>query len=69
MLFGGAILDTVLGIVLVFLLVSLMASATQELIASIFAWRTTTFKEGIAQLLADEKMRGIAKEIYMHGLV
>jgi len=69
MLFGSAVLDTALGIVFCFLAVSLMTSVLQETIATVFAWRANTLRDGIGRLLADPQLAGIGKEILRHGLV
>jgi hypothetical protein len=52
-LFGSAILDVAVGMVFVYLLVSLVVSAASELIASMLKWRATNLWQGINNLLRE----------------
>jgi len=68
-MFGSTILDVALGIVLTFLVLSLVASATVEMIASALAWRANTLLQGIKELLNDNAFTGLVKDIYNHAAV
>lgn len=66
---GIAILDVALGLVFVYLLLSLLCTAVTEWIAQATRLRARTLKAGIEQLLADTKFRRVTGELYKHPLV
>lgn len=68
-MFGSAALDVVFGLIFVYLVLSLICSALNETISSIFAWRADFLHEGIANLLDDPKITGLAKDLYDHSLI
>jgi hypothetical protein len=67
--FGSAAIDVIFGLVFVYLTLSLICSALNETIASVFAWRADLLREGIQNLLNDSRMRGLALDVYDHPLV
>lgn len=68
-MFGSAALDVVFGLIFAYLVLSLICSALNETLSSIFAWRADFLREGIANLLDDPDVTGLAKEIYEHSLI
>ena len=68
-MFGSDILEVVIGLSFTFFLLSIVASAGQELVSQIVSWRATTLKDGIGKLLADPTFAGLAGEVYSHPLV
>lgn len=68
-MFGSAALDVVLGLIFVYLVLSLICSALNETISSVFAWRADFLHEGISNLLNDPDITGLAKELYDHSLI
>jgi hypothetical protein len=68
-MFNSTILDVLVGLVFVFLVVSLMASALTEAAASIFKLRSKTLLAGVQALLNDPEGTGIAKDLYNHALI
>ena len=68
-MFGSAALDVVFGLIFVYLVLSLICSALQETLSSVFAWRADFLHEGIANLLNDQNMTGLAREVYDHSLI
>jgi hypothetical protein len=50
-MFGSTMLDTMLGMIFVFLAVSLGVTAANELLASLFRWRAKNLEHGIERLL------------------
>ena len=69
-MFGSAILDVAIGMVLVYLILSLVVTALQELIASLLKWRSETLCEGIRELLCDDKdQKEWTKKFYEHPLI
>ncbi|PWC90909.1 hypothetical protein TSH100_02545 [Azospirillum sp. TSH100] len=65
----GAILETAIGLMLVFLLTSLACSVLQEIFANLTSWRGRNLRNGIRQLLNDPDMSGFAKMFYEHPLI
>jgi hypothetical protein len=68
-MFNSTILDLALGLVFMFLALSLAVSATVEAIASIQNWRPRTLLQGMKDLLNDAEFTGLARDIYNHALV
>jgi len=68
-MFGSAILDTAIGLIFVYLIVSLIVSAANELLAAVFRWRSQNLLLGIQQLLQDPSMTGLATRFYEHPLI
>ena len=68
-MFGSSILDTAIGMIFVFLIISLVCGIVQELIATILGWRAAFLKQGVMQLLADPNFAGLAKQVYQHPLI
>jgi hypothetical protein len=67
MFLGSTMLEVIIGLVFVFSLISLLATAIQEFIARIFALRSRNLKAGIKNLLAgDDDLR---KALYDHPLI
>jgi hypothetical protein len=68
-LFNSAVLDVAIGMIFVFLAVSLAASAVTEAIAGLFNLRSNTLLLGIKDLLNDPNFDALAAQIYQHALV
>ena len=77
-IFGSTVLDTAIGLVLVYLLLSLVCTTINEWIAGMFKTRAKFLEQGIARLLAGQKLPGVAgaeptvdllKSFYAHPLV
>lgn len=68
-MFGSTILDLALGIIFMFLIISLITSAVTEMIASAFSWRAETLLQGIKDLLNDPDFNGLALKLYNHAAV
>ncbi len=68
-MFGSNILDVVIGLAFTFFLLSIVASAGQELLSQAISWRSKTLKSGIGQLLADPTFNGLAGQVYANPLV
>jgi hypothetical protein len=64
--FDFAALDVALGLIFVYLVLSLVCTAVNETVSSILAWRADTLREGIANLLGGE---GPRQALYAHPLV
>jgi len=69
-MFGSEILEAAIGLVFVYLLLSLLCSALNEWIARGLALRSRTLQTGIRCLLADDEVgRKLAEGIYTHPLI
>lgn len=68
-MFGSEILDIALGLILIYLLLSLIASAVTEVIEALRKKRASDLERGIRTLLADPTGEGLAKKVYEHPLV
>ncbi len=68
-MFGSTILDAAIGLVFVYLLVSLVISAANEVIAGIFKSRAKDLSKGIQQLLQDQSEDGLVAKLYQHPLI
>jgi hypothetical protein len=77
-IFGSTVLDTAIGLVLVYLLLSLICTTINEWIAGVFKTRAKFLQQGIARLLAGQKLPALGgaeptvdllKSFYSHPLV
>ncbi|MCH7476003.1 MAG: hypothetical protein IIA27_15235 [Gemmatimonadetes bacterium] len=71
---GLVTLDVAIGMAFMFLILSLICSAIQELIAQVMNWRSAMLEEGITNLLhdpnvQDARLSNVADKIYEHPLV
>ena len=66
MLFGSTLLEVAIGVIFVYLLVSLLCSALNELIEAWLKYRARYLEEGIRRLLSDP---GLADTLFKHPLV
>jgi hypothetical protein len=68
-MFGSAILDVAIGLIFVFLMVSLMVTALTELLAGWRKWRATTLWAGLVNLLDDPGTSEWTARLYAHPLI
>ena len=70
-MFGSTVLEVGIGMILVYLMVSLVCTAANEALASFFGWRSKNLKEGIRNLLdgPDPQSREWVQKLYDHPLV
>jgi hypothetical protein len=68
---GSTVLDVAIGMIFVFLLLSLIASVVQELLASFMQLRAANLLRGIRSLFSGDTFNGkdLVDSIYTHGLV
>jgi hypothetical protein len=67
--FGAEILDVAIGVVFVFLLVSVICSAVREGLEAWLKTRAAYLEHGIRELLHDRRGKGLAKSFYEHPLI
>ncbi|MGD0780733.1 MAG: hypothetical protein ABR954_08175 [Dehalococcoidales bacterium] len=65
-MFGSNILEVAIGLVMVYLVMSMICSGVTEWIARLFALRARTLKDGIYTLINDDK--GLKEKIIRHPL-
>jgi hypothetical protein len=68
-MFGSTVLDIVVGLIFVYLLVSLMVTAATELIAGWLSWRADKLWDGIRNLVNSPEAEDWAQKLYDHALV
>lgn len=68
-MFGSDILDVALGMVFVYLLLSLICSAVKELIEQVMKHRAKDLEASLRELLADPDGTGLVQKIYNHGMI
>src|SRR5713226_9653557 len=68
-MFSSTVLDVAVGLIFVFFVVSLGASAILEAIAGIVAWRSGSLLKNIKDLLNDQQFTGLAGQLYQHALI
>jgi hypothetical protein len=66
---GFAIIETAIGLILVFLVMSLICSALREMIESLFKQRALDLERGLRELLNDPDGKGLTRALYSHPLV
>jgi len=66
MLFGSSSLEVLIGVVLLFLVLAVIASAVTEIVAQVLALRSRTLHDAISSMLFDEATRD---EFYKHPLI
>jgi len=66
-MFGSVVLEVIIGLVLVYFIMSVICSAINEWIARIFTMRAKTLEAGIKGLLSDNE--NLKEKIYSHPLV
>src|SRR5512141_56871 len=68
-MFGSEVLDVAIGLALVFLVLSFMASAIREAIEALMKSRAAYLERAIRELVDDPDGTGMAKEFYEHPLI
>jgi hypothetical protein len=68
-MFGSEILEVAIGMIFIFLMVSVICSAVREGIEAWFKTRASYLEHGIRQLLNDVNSRGLARSLYEHPLI
>lgn len=68
-MFGSSMLDIAIGVVFIFLLLSVFATTIAELILSSLNMRGKELLLGIQTLLSDKSVTGLVQKVYTHGQV
>ena len=68
-MFGSDILDVAIGLIFVFLLVSILCSGIREGIEALLKTRASHLEDGIRELLHDRDATGLARHFFEHPLI
>jgi hypothetical protein len=68
-MFGSIVLEVAIGVVFVYLLLSLIVSAVTELLSGLLKWRAQNLRVGIRNLLDSGAAEEWVKKIYDHPLI
>lgn len=69
-MFGSTVLEIAIGLVFVYLVLSLVVTAASEFVASLLKWRSENLFAGIKELLRDpEHQKGWAAKLYAHPMI
>lgn len=68
-MFGSMILETAIGLILIYLVLSLVCTALNEVLSQMFRMRANNLAQGIGNILADPDAQGLAKALYEHPLI
>jgi hypothetical protein len=68
-MFGSDIVDVALGMVCVYLLLSLICPAVKELIERVMKHRARDLETSLRELLAGPDGTGLVQKIYNHGMI
>ncbi len=68
-MFGSTILDVVIGVVFLFLALSLVTSMLNEAVAGFLSLRGRTLEQGVRSMLNDPAGERLARQVYAHPLV
>jgi len=67
--FGSQVLETAIGLIFIFTLLSLVCSALSELIEGFLKKRARDLERGLRELLADPQGKNLVREFYRHPLI
>lgn len=68
-MFGSVTLEVAVGMIFLFVLVSMLCSSIREGMESLLKTRAAYLERGIRELLQDKEGRGLAKSFYEHPLI
>jgi hypothetical protein len=68
-MFGSEMLDIAIGMIFVYLLISLICSSINELIERQLKNRAVDLERGIRELLDDKTGEGLVTDLYQHGMI
>jgi hypothetical protein len=69
MMFGMPVIEVAIGLVFVYVLLSMLCTFINEWIARLFSLRSHNLERGLKQLLADQEKTGLAREVLDHHLI
>jgi hypothetical protein len=67
--FGSETLDAAIGLVFLFLLLSLVCSSIQEALETVLRYRARDLHRGISEMLSDKNNTALVTQLYQHPLI
>jgi hypothetical protein len=67
--FGSEVLDVAIGLILIFLLLSLICSSIREAFETVLHHRSSDLQRGIREMFGDRTLTGIVTDFYRHPLI
>ena len=68
-MFGSEVLDVAIGLILIFLLLSLVCSSIREAFETVLRHRSSDLERGIREMFGDRTLTGIVADFYRHPLI
>ena len=68
-MFSSTYLDVAIGLIFIFLLLSLLVTTVNEIIAGALKFRAQMLRKGIYYMLSDKNGKAIASRVFNHPLV
>ena len=68
-MFGSEVLDVAIGLILIFLLLSLVCSSIREAIETVLRHRSSDLERGIREMFGDRTNKGVVADFYRHPLI
>jgi hypothetical protein len=68
-MFGSSVLDVAIGLVFLYLLLSLLCTSINEFIESLLKNRSKDLERGLRELLGDPQGTGLVQKLYQHPLI
>ena len=68
-MFGSEVLDVAIGLILIFLLLSLVCSSIREALETVLSHRSSDLQRGIREMFGDKSLTGIVADFYKHPLI
>ncbi len=68
-MFGSEILDVAIGLILLFLILSLVCSSIKEALETVFKYRARDLERGIREMFGDVKRQNLVPQFYNHPLI
>jgi hypothetical protein len=68
-MFGSEVLDVAIGLVMIFLLLSLICSSVREAFETVLHHRSSDLEHGIREMFGDRSTTGLIADFYRHPLI
>lgn len=68
-MFGSEVLDVAIGLILIFLLLSLVCSSIREAFETVLRHRSSDLEHGIREMFGDRTDKGMVADFYRHPLI
>src|SRR3954463_1327257 len=68
-MFGSEVLDVAIGLIMIFLLLSLICSSIREAFETVLRHRSSDLERGIREMFGDKTHTGLVADFYRHPLI